>query len=145
MEAAEDTTRRILQRGRESLDRQLEELIRTRTEIAAEIEDLMTWREAAGALHGLTEDTRILIREVPGRLRDALVPLDSAVIKLDETLDQVSDLPDPRRLASAPDPDGSGESGPLVTMDDDGSTVSYTPTGGSPPPMPAGHPPPRAV
>jgi chromosome segregation ATPase len=158
MEATELATRRIIEHAMESLDRQLEKSVQVKAELDAEMELLAAWREAAGTLQGLMGDTRVLIRDVPDRLREALVPLDGAVISLDERLAQLAELPRRRPIDAigngAPTTDGhaglgSGPTegaveadGEVIRLEDEGE-ASYAPFAPAPP-VPTGDPPPRA-
>ncbi len=143
MEVTEEATRRIIHRTKENLDLQLERHQRLQGEIAAEMATLMVWRESAETLGDLASETRILIREVPNRLREALGPLDGAVISFDEKLDQLSHLPEPRSpRTTAPDRNGWIQSESLVEIADQGSETFYMPA--TPvPSAPTGDPPPR--
>src|SRR5206468_350902 len=80
MEAAEEGTGRIIRQAKEMLDRRLEDQCRREAEIAEKMERLGSLQESADMLEGLARETRVLIREVPDRLREALVPLDGVVI-----------------------------------------------------------------
>ena len=135
MEAAEEGTRRIIQRATEELDRQMEEHRRKEDEIDAKMETLIALQESTDALVGLVKETRIRIREVPDRLRDALGPLDGIVIGLDERLDHVLHLSEARRkdFAYPESPNGSLGSEPIVLIPDEGEASLYEPAFPAPP------------
>jgi DNA repair exonuclease SbcCD ATPase subunit len=146
MEAAEEGTGRIIRHAREMLDQQLEEQCRKEAEIAEKMEGLASLQESAGMLEGLARETRVLIREVPDRLREALGPLDGVVIRLDdqlEELDQVIPVPEvPAMATESPSPNGSVEAEAIVHIPDEGEATLYE-TSPPMPPAPLDDPPPR--
>jgi hypothetical protein len=137
MEAAEEGTGRIIRHARDLLDRQLEEQSRKEAAIAEKIENLASMRESAGLLEGLARETRLLIREVPDRLREALGPLDGVVIRLDdqlEELDQVLPVPEvPAMAAESPSPNGSIKAESVVHIPDRGEATPYDSSLAAPP------------
>jgi hypothetical protein len=145
MAAAEEGTGRILQRAQEAIDRQLAEQCRKEDEIAAKMEDLASRQESAGMFKGLARQTRILVREVPDRLREALGPLEGIVVTLDEKLDRFLQPPEvPTRVADSASPNGAMKPEVVVHIPDEGESRGYGPI--SPvPPVPIDDPAPRVT
>jgi hypothetical protein len=134
MEAAEEGTGRIIRHAREMLDRQLEEQCRKEAEIAEKMEGLASLQESAGMLEGLARETRVLIREVPDRLREALVPLDGVVIRLDDQVEQFVRSPEvPAMATESPSPNGSIEAESVVHIPDRGEATPYDSSLAAPP------------
>jgi hypothetical protein len=143
MEAAEEGTGRIIRHAREMLDQQLEEQCRKEAEIAEKMEGLASLQESAGMLEGLARETRVLIREVPDRLREALGPLDGVVIRLDDQVEQFVRSPEvPAMATESPSPNGSIEAESVVHIPDEGEATLYE-TSPPMPPAPLDDPPPR--
>ena len=94
-------------------------------------------------LEGLARETRVLIREVPDRLREALVPLDGVVIRLDDQVEQFVRSPEvPAMAAESRSPNGSVEAEAIVHIPDEGEAALYE-TSPPMPPAPLDDPPPR--
>jgi len=124
MGATEEATRRIIERGKEGLDRQVETRRRIQAEIAAEMAALRAWRESADAVRGLARKTRNVISEVPDKLRAALGSLDGMVMNLDEKLDQLGELPEPPpTVAAESGPDGSSDRDSVMEVHDEERVV----------------------
>jgi hypothetical protein len=134
MEAAEEGTGRIIRHAREMLDRQLEEQCRKEAEIAQKMDGLASLQESASMLEGLARETRVLIREVPDRLREALVPLDGVVIRLDDQVEQFVRSPEvPAMATESPSPNGSIEAESVVHIPDRGEATPYDSSLAAPP------------
>lgn len=121
---AGESVERIADIAAESGRRQSQEADRLRDDLRNEVGRLTAWQgavqSAVRSLRASIDEAQARIDAVPGRIRDALTPLDEAVRSLDSSLDALSGAGEPLPPEPSPDratEDSSGAGSPVDSRD----------------------------
>ncbi|HMC37059.1 MAG TPA: hypothetical protein VKK30_04250 [Actinomycetota bacterium] len=92
--AAEESAARIVERARETSDRQLERSNRMWSEVQSEVARFAAWRDEVEpvirTVQSKVENVRAFIEEVPERIREALAPMAESISSIDTDLAELS-------------------------------------------------------
>jgi hypothetical protein len=92
--AAEESATRIVERARETSERQVERSNRLWNEVQAEVARFASWRDEVEpvirTVQSKVENVRAFIEEVPERIRDALAPMAESISSIDSDLAELS-------------------------------------------------------
>jgi cell division septum initiation protein DivIVA len=130
--AAEDSAARIIERARETADRQLERSNRMWSEVQVEVARFASWRDEVEpvirTVQSKVENVRSFIEEVPERIREALAPMAESISSIDSDLAELSAACNPPLLltpsalqAEGEDQSSSGGGSPEPDAGHDGS------------------------
>jgi len=99
LSAAEQAAAQIVERAKDQVRQDTEDLDRRRVEVEARVSDLVAWQQrvepAIQSLQTRIADIQAKIEEVPDLIRKALDPVASAISSLDPTLSEITSVSKP--------------------------------------------------
>jgi outer membrane biosynthesis protein TonB/uncharacterized coiled-coil protein SlyX len=117
--AAEESAARIIDRARTTSQRQIAQSNRLWREVQSEIARFASWREEVEpvihTVQGKVEQIRVMIEEVPERIREALAPMAESISSIDADLAELATASTPPLLLT---PGGVGEEASSLDLGD---------------------------